>query len=57
MRLRVKDVQLVVDYLYDDEKRHFEELGKPRQHIFRALERLKKYTGFHSGVSGERKCQ
>ncbi len=45
MRLRVKDVRLVVDYLYRDERRHFEESGKPREHIFRVLERLRKCAG------------
>ena len=45
MRLRVKDVRLVVDYLYRDEKRHFEESGRPREHIFRVVERLRKYAG------------
>jgi len=44
MRLRVKDVRVVVDYLYEDEKHHFEETGKPRRHIFRTLERLRKYA-------------
>lgn len=45
MRLRVKDVRLVVDYLYQDERRHFEESGKPREHIYRVIERLRKCTG------------
>ena len=45
MRVRVKDVRLVVDYLYRDEMRHFEESGKPKRHIFRVLERLRKCTG------------
>ena len=45
MRLRVKDVRLVVDYLYQDERRHFEESGRPRRHIFRVIERLRKCTG------------
>lgn len=54
MRLRVEDVQLVVDYLYDDEKRHFEELGKPKRHIFRTLERLRKYAESYNAVSGNR---
>ena len=34
----IKDI---VDYLYLDEKTHFEELDKPNDHIFLKLERLK----------------
>lgn len=44
MRLFMKDVRLLVDYLYQDERRHFEESGKSKRHIFRALERLRKQT-------------
>lgn len=31
----------VIEYLYSDEKRHFEELDKPDNHIFSKLERLR----------------
>jgi hypothetical protein len=31
----------VIEYLYEDEKKHFEELDKPNNHIFLKLERLK----------------
>lgn len=31
----------VIEYLYSDEKKHFEESGKPEEHIYRKLERLK----------------
>lgn len=31
----------VIEYLYNDEKKHFEELDEPENHIFKKLERLK----------------
>ena len=31
----------VINYLYSEELKHFEELDKPENHIFRKLERLK----------------
>lgn len=31
----------VIDYLYIDEQKHFEESNKPENHIFEKLERLK----------------
>lgn len=31
----------IIEYLYEDEKRHFEELEEPKVHIFLKLERLK----------------
>jgi len=31
----------IIDYLFLDEKKHFEELNKPINHIFLKLERLK----------------
>ena len=34
----------VIAYLYEDEKKHFEELDKPNNHIFLKLERLKSLT-------------
>ena len=34
----IKDV---IEYLYSDEKKHFEELDNPDNHIFNKLERLK----------------
>ena len=30
----------VIEYLYSDEKKHFEELDNPENHIFNKLERL-----------------
>jgi len=34
-------IREVIEYLYEDEKKHFEELDKPNNHIFLKLERLK----------------
>ena len=31
----------IIDYLYQDEKKHFEELEQPKNHIFSKIERLK----------------
>lgn len=31
----------IIGYLYQDEKRHFEELEEPKDHIFLKLEKLK----------------
>jgi len=33
----------VIDYLWDDEKKHFEEIGAPVGHIFQHLETLNSY--------------
>jgi hypothetical protein len=34
-------IKEVIDYLYTDEQKHFEESNKPQNHIFKKLERLK----------------
>lgn len=36
-----KHIENLIDYLYDDEKRHFEESDKPRKHIFRDVQKVK----------------
>jgi hypothetical protein len=36
-----EDIKEVLDYLWDDEERHYEESGKPDNHIFTVLKRLK----------------
>jgi hypothetical protein len=38
------DIQTVIDYLWDDEERHFEESLEDDNHIFRVLQRLKEKT-------------
>lgn len=43
MSLLIKDLRMIMDYLYQDERRHFLESGMPRQHIFRTLKRLRKH--------------
>lgn len=35
------DISLVIGYLINEEERHYEELGKPKDHIFEVLSRLK----------------
>jgi hypothetical protein len=37
----IRDVEAIVDYLWRDEERHFEESGCPNDHIFLVLRRLK----------------
>lgn len=38
-----EDIRAIVEYNWDDEKRHYQECGNyPRNHIFRVLKRLKK---------------
>ena len=34
-------IKKVIDYLWKDEERHWEEWGKPKKHIFHVLKRLK----------------
>lgn len=41
-----KLISKVIDYLYSDEKKHFEELDKPEDHIFLKLKRLKEISDF-----------
>ena len=35
------DLKKVVDYLWSDEEKHYEESDKPSDHIFRTLQTLK----------------
>ena len=37
-RVAIKEV---IDYMWKDEKQHWEEWGKPKNHIFNVLKRLK----------------
>ena len=41
-----KLISEVIDYLYSDEKKHFEELEEPENHIFLKLKRLKEVSSF-----------
>ena len=34
----------VIKYLWDDEKKHYEESDRPKDHIFKRLKKLKKLT-------------
>lgn len=40
--MKLKDVRTLVDYLYEDEARHYEE-NKTKDHIFLAIKRLDEY--------------
>ena len=44
-RLR-EDIISVVDYLWHDEEKHYEEVDRPRNHIFMVLKRLAKEIGY-----------
>ena len=37
-----KDIQTLVEYLYEEEKRHYTEWRYPKDHIFRVIKRLSK---------------
>lgn len=37
-----EDLRRILDYLWKDEQKHFEESGCPKDHIFKSLERIKK---------------
>ena len=36
-----QDIQTIVDYLWETERKHFQKSGKPEDHIYHALKRLK----------------
>ena len=37
-------IKEIIDYLYEDEKVHFEELDEPKDHIFLKLKKLRELT-------------
>ena len=37
------DVKTLVEYLYEDKKKHYEEWGLPKDHIFNVIKRLKSF--------------
>lgn len=39
----VGSIMNLVDYLYEDEKTNWEELGKPEGHIFNDIQRLSEF--------------
>jgi hypothetical protein len=41
----------IVKYLHDDEARHYEESGKPRNHIFRDVARIEKLLTHESSIT------
>ncbi len=38
-----EDIKTVIEYLWKDEHKHFQENHYPKNHIFRVLKRLKNY--------------
>ena len=45
---QIKDIQAIVYYCWDDEKKHYQECGNyPKNHIFRILKRLKQLYTCH----------
>lgn len=40
-----KDIQEVIEYLWKDEQRHFQESGEPKNHIYNTLKRLQALIG------------
>ena len=43
-----RDIQTIVDYLLDDEYKHFEESEEPDDHIYHTLSRLKELDSYLS---------
>ena len=43
MKMPKKDIEELVNYLYEDEARHYEESDKPSKHIFRNVRRVEKW--------------
>ena len=39
----IKDLEKLVDYMYAEELRHWEEEGNPEDHIFHAINNVKNY--------------
>jgi len=39
----LKSINRIINYIYLDEEKHFEESKKPRNHIFRDLKKVKQY--------------
>jgi len=39
-RTEVDELRKVLSYLYEDEKKHWEELDKPKDHIFLSVKKL-----------------
>jgi len=39
------DIQQLLDYLWNDEERHWEESGHPSEHIFMVMRRVREEDG------------
>ena len=38
-----ESIRKLIEYLWDDEERHYEELEKPKEHIFNTIFKIKTY--------------
>jgi hypothetical protein len=45
-----KDIKKLCNYLAYDEKKDWEELDKPKNHIWVTISRIKKYLKFEEGL-------
>tara|TARA_R100001244_G_C5085742_1_gene115127 strand:- start:117 stop:347 length:231 start_codon:yes stop_codon:yes gene_type:complete len=57
-----KDLEKLVDYMYAEELRHWEEDGNPTDHIFHAINNIKNYLigrgkGYGRRIDDEQKKQ
>ena len=48
LTIKRSDLKRVVDYLWNDEEKHYEESDKPSGHIFKTLQRLRR--AYDTGV-------
>lgn len=39
-----KDIAAICDYLVVDEKRHYEESGRPKDHIWRCIKKVQQWV-------------
>ena len=47
-KIEIKEtLSKIIDHLYDDEKKHFEKSGRPANHIFVKIRRLKSLIACH----------
>ena len=49
----IEDFKAIVVYLEMDEKRHYEELGRPKNHIYRSVVKLKKFIALIENFVGK----
>ena len=58
MEQRHKDLKQLVDYMWNNEFKHWEEDGNPQNHIFHAINNVKNYLiGVENGRKEESKLK